>query len=157
MNVDENGVQTNEYSKDGNEYKLIPGTTYDKEPFIILKSNSEPCWLYVTVDNDIAEAGIEGTPTVAKQMASCDWKVLGEYELNGVSQTVYALNYIAETNGVDDQDFTVFNTFTISGDAADNKAIAECKDKTITIKAYAIQAAGFDTAKKAWDAAYTQF
>ena len=34
----------------GNEYKLIPGHTYTKDPTVTVKKGSEACWLFVKVD-----------------------------------------------------------------------------------------------------------
>ena len=33
----------------GDEYKLIPGTEYAKNPTVIVEANSETCWLFVKV------------------------------------------------------------------------------------------------------------
>lgn len=34
----------------GNSYKLIPGKDMPKDPFVTVKANSEPCWVFVRVD-----------------------------------------------------------------------------------------------------------
>ena len=34
------------------EAKLVPGTTYDKDPKVTVKANSEKCWLFVEVTED---------------------------------------------------------------------------------------------------------
>ena len=120
-----------------NEYKLIPGHTYTKDPTIHVDTNSENCWLFVKVVDEIAD--IQDTTTVAAQMASNGWTaVSGE-------TNVYAYKKIVEAG----EDAPIFANFKIKGDAAVDKYTG----KTISIIAYAIQADSFDTAADAWTAA----
>lgn len=153
--VNADGEKTGNYSQDGNQYQLIPGTTYDKQAFVRVTVDSEPCWLFVTVDNPLSD--IEGTPSIVSQMTQNTtehfWQPIGTYTIGNKQQTVYAWEKIVGPG----MDVTVFKTLTINGEVADNEAIAEAAQKDIEIKAYAIQAAGFDSAKAAWDKAYNQF
>jgi len=54
----------------GNEYKLIPGHTYAKDPTVHVDDESEDCWLFVQVVNGLD--GNEGENTIAAQMAADD-------------------------------------------------------------------------------------
>ena len=47
--VDENGKATTEARVQENEYKLIPGSEYDKDPKVTVLANSENCYVYVKV------------------------------------------------------------------------------------------------------------
>lgn len=49
-----------------NEYKLMPGKEYVKDPIVHVDADSEDCYLFVKVANGIAD--IEDTKTVAEQM-----------------------------------------------------------------------------------------
>ena len=133
------GVKDTDARVQGNEYKLIPGHTYTKDPTVHVTAGSEDSWLFVKVVDEIA--GIEADTTVAAQMAANGWTAVeGETNVYAYKATV--------TSG---QDIKVFENFTIKGDAA----VADYADKTITIEAYAIQADGFTTAADAWKAAPT--
>lgn len=47
--VNENGkiINPDDRWTTGNEYQMIPGNTYDKDPKVVVKANSEACYLYV--------------------------------------------------------------------------------------------------------------
>lgn len=131
------GVKDTDARVKGNEYKLIPGHTYIKDPTVHVDTDSEESWLFVKVVDEIAD--IEADTTVAAQMAANGWTAVeGATNVYAYKDTVTA-----------GQDINVFENFTIKG----NAAVADYADKTITIKAYAIQADGFDTAAEAWAAA----
>lgn len=128
-----------------NSYKLLPGHKYTKDPIIHVGATSEDCYLFVKVDNQIAD--IEATDaTVASQMDEKGWGTVD----GAPGVYVYTQNSApAVVEG--DRDVTVFDNFTISGNV-DNARLAAYKNKTITVTAYAIQADGFATAKDAWEA-----
>ena len=77
----------------GNEYMLMPGTTYTKDPIIHIGADSQPTYLFLKVDNGIA--GLAMTPTdqteinskrptekqvstIHKQLLDNGWKVYVE-------------------------------------------------------------------------------
>jgi len=121
-----------------NAYHLIPGHSYVKDPTVHVDADSEDCWLFVKIENQITD--IEGVPTVASQMAD-NWTLIDE--TNGI----YAYNEDVKAS----DDITVFKTFTVDGDNVDNDKLAAYKGKQINVTAYAIQKAGFETAEKAWN------
>ncbi|MDY4809585.1 MAG: hypothetical protein SO205_05845 [Bulleidia sp.] len=122
-----------------NEYKLIPGHEYLKDPTVHVSSESEDSWLFVKVENGISD--IEADKTIAAQMAEKGWSLVGN-ETN-----VYAYKDKVAKN----QDIKVFESFTLTENASvNNYANAE-----ITITSYAVQADGFDTAAAAWASAPT--
>ena len=124
-----------------NNYKLYPGKEYDKDPTITVASGSEDCYLFVKVENGLAELEAEGETTIAAQMAAKGWtSVTGE-------TNVYMQSGIYSA----DQKAVVFETFTI--DAAETATtLADAEDVVIT--AYAVQAEGFASAQDAWDATF---
>lgn len=120
-----------------NAYHLIPGSSYDKDPTVHVDANSENAWLFVKVENGIAT--IEAGNTIAAQMAANGWAlVAGE-------TNVYAYESIVTAG----EDYVVFETFEVAGDAD----VAAVDGAVINITAYAVQAENFDTAAEAWEAA----
>lgn len=130
-----------------NHYKLMPGHTYQKDPIIHVDADSEDCYLFVKVDNQITT--IEAEKTVDQQMTEKGWT-----EVEG-AEDVYVYTQSGALKVVKGGDnVTVFDTFKVSGDV-DNKALASYAGKEINVTAYAIQADGFDgkTASDIWTAA----
>lgn len=125
-----------------NDYKLIPGHNYTKDPTIHVEAGSEECYLFVKVTDEIA--AIQDANTVATQMDGNKW-----LPLSGEEGVYYLKDTINASKSDKDIDVPVFADFTIKGDAE----VAGYDGKTITVQAYAVQKDGFDTAAKAWEAA----
>lgn len=121
-----------------NEYKLVPGQTYTKDPKIHVDGDSEECYVFVKVVNEIA--AIEGGTTIAAQLEAKGWRLV-----NGKTNVYCKEDPVAAGTTVD-----VFDSFTIAENVQD---LSEYADKTITITAYAVQSTGFDDANAAWTAA----
>ena len=127
-----------------NAYNLLPGHKYKKDPIIHVAANSEDCYLFVKVEDEIA--AIEDAKTVATQMSELGWTaVKGE-------TNIFAYNSII-SKSASAQDVKVFKDFTIKGDVI-NTTLAGYKGKTIKVTAYAVQADGFTSAEDAWDKAF---
>lgn len=147
-NVTINGVVRDK----ANSYKLLPGHLYDKDPIIHVDSTSEDCYLFVKVVDEIA--AIEDTKTVADQMKEKGWIVVSGvdnvYVYVGTEENASKpLSVSAGSN------ITVFETFKIKG-SVDNAELANYKDKTITVTAYAVQKDGFEQsdAETIWNTAF---
>ena len=123
----------------GNSYKLIPGHEYKKDPIVHFAAGSEASYLFVRVDDGIAQ--IEAGTTIAAQILANGWTKLAD--VGGV----YWKQVQANT-GTAAVDYAVFDSFTLKGEA-DVDAYANAK---ITVTAYAIQADGFADACAAWTA-----
>lgn len=124
-----------------NEYKLIPGHNYTKDPTIHVTTGSEPCYLFVKVENGISN--IEKTDvTIASQMTTNGWTALSDG-----SNIYYSSIVDASKTAVDK---VVFGSFTI----ASNAAVASYSTAQVKITAYAVQADGFNTANDAWNATF---
>lgn len=143
--VIEGGVQESAPRVQGNEYKLIPGHHYSKDPMIYVDANSEECWLFVKIENGIedieaADDTVENTYTIKTQLEENGWTlVAGETNVYG-----YQAKVPGGAGGV-----RVFTHFVIDGEAD----VALYDDAEITVIAYAVQGDGFDTADEAWAAA----
>lgn len=145
--VDNSTLGENDRDK-ANAYKLMPGHNYEKDPIVHVDANSEDCYLFVKVVNEIAN--IEAEKTVAQQMTEKGWVAVDA--ANGIYvYTTDKTNPAVVTKG---SNITVFENFTIAGNV-DNTTLATYADKTITVNAYAIQADGFagKTASEIWAAA----
>lgn len=123
-----------------NEYKLIPGHSYTKDPTIHVAAGSEDCWLFVKLENGLADAEAAGTTTIAAQMTANGWKLIDS------TNNVYARTGAKGTAGTD---AAVFANFTLNSTVKPT----DYEDAEIVVTAYAIQADGFATAEDAWTAA----
>lgn len=121
-------------------YKLIPGHTYIKDPTIHVDDNSEACWLFVRIDDQIS--AIQDATTIANQLAANGWT-----PVDGTGVYYYANPVSAGA------DVVVFNSFKILGTVT-NETIDDYANKKIIVTAYAVQADGFTTAYAAWDATF---
>ena len=100
-------------------------------------AKSEPCYLFVKVENGLESAEADGNTTIAEQMKSNGWTLVdGQTNIY-----VYKEVVTAETGA----NIVVFNSFTIDGETA----VADYKDAKINVTAYAIQAEGFENTAKA--------
>ena len=120
-----------------NEYKLIPGHNYTKDPIIHVDPKSEDCWLFVKVEDGLAD--IEADTTIAAQLTANGWTATAE------GSNIYAR---AAANKAGDN-VPVFGSFTLKGDAV----VANYANAEIKVTAYAVQADNFDTAAAALTAA----
>lgn len=123
-----------------NAYHLLPGHTYTKDPTVHVQANSEDSFIFVKVENGIAN--YEAGTTIVAQIAENGWK-----PLTGVAN-VYYKDY---TKRAEITDLPVFGNFTIAdhANATDgwNNFSAETK---VTVTAYAVQQDGFASAAAAW-------
>lgn len=157
ISMDETDVDNSTKDKDRdteNKYHLLPGHEYTKDPIIHVAPTSEDCYLFVTVSNEIAAIEATGDTSVASQMAAKGWKAV-EGQTN-----LYV--YIGTAEGASaplavkaNENITVFEKIVISG-SVDNTTLANYKDKTITVNAYAVQKDGFEskTASEIWNTTF---
>lgn len=123
-----------------NAYHLLPGHPYTKDPTVHVQANSENSFIFVKVENGIAnyEAGTK----IAEQITANGWTAL-----DGV-ENVY---YKAYVKSAEITDLPVFESFTIADNANDtdgwNSISAETK---VTVTAYAVQQDGFASVDAAW-------
>ena len=154
ITMDETDVDDSTPNKErdqANSYKLLPGHTYTKDPIIHVDANSEDCYLFVKVDNQIAAIEADGNTTVAAQMAAKGWKAVegkdGIYVYVGTTAAPVA---VKANNNV-----TVFEQLVIAG-TVNGDTLKAYENKTITVTAYAVQKDGFEgkTADQIWSTAF---
>lgn len=132
-----------------NEYKLIPGHEYTKDPTLHVAQGSEPCYLFVKVVNGISDIEAS-TNTIAAQMTAKGWNQL-TVDGNPVENVFYYKDIVDAS--AEKKDVVIFDKFIL----ADNAEISTYEDATITITGYAVQADGFATAEAAWKDAPTNW
>lgn len=120
-----------------NTYKLIPGHAYTKDPTVHFAAGSEASYLFVKVENGIAD--IEAGTKIADQIIGNDWLAL-----DGVTGVYY--KQVAANTSAAAIDYPVFGSFKLKGDAE----VKNYETANVTVTAYAIQADGFTTAAAAW-------
>lgn len=124
----------------GNDYKIIPGVDIEKDPKVIVKANSEACWLFVKVKKE----GTFVTNKVTYFIAD-DWK-----KLNGTENVYYrevdAATTDLEFNVLKDNKVTVSEKLT----KAEVKNITAENQPKLTFTAYAVQQDGIADADTAW-------
>ena len=126
--TDEEGEKT--IRDKANAYKLIPGSTYTKDPTVHIAADSEDGVLFVEITNEIL--AIEGEKKIADQMTEKGWAPIAE------GSNVYYYNKVVKAN----DNIVVFDDFTIAGTVS-KETLATYTGKTVKVKAYLIQAEGF--------------
>ena len=139
-----------------NEYHLLPGCTYSKDPIVHVDPDSEDSYIFIKVDNNGIEAIEEtaaGYTNVAAQIAANGWT----WWKNEGNVHYFYQKY---TKGQSDTDLEVFQQFKV-GDLVTNEqlkafydaaAANNNQDKAVIVTAYAIQKTGFDSPEEAWEA-----
>ena len=124
----------------GNEYKLIPGHTYTKDPTIKVSEGSEDCYILVEIVNELGGA--------ATLPINTGWSKVQEDNITNTYVWVYGTNGDPTIVKASDEAVKPFSTFTF-GENADP---AQFKDSSIKVKAYAIQADTLEskTAAELW-------
>ena len=141
-----------------NEYKLMPGHTYTKDPMVTVLAGSEPSYIKMTVtfskanelDAIFAPTGADLT-SIFKGYDSANWIAKGNTKDAAANTRTYEFWY-KETVGAPTADVALdalFDSITIPGEITQAQ-LETIKDMTITVTAYAIQADGFANADAAW-------
>ena len=137
-----------------NTYHLIPGHMYTKDPTIHVSDDSEDCWLFVKLENGLKEI-IKSDPeipmSIEDQMTEKrNWTLIDQ------TNNIYAYNAIVYVS--ENAHIPVFDAIELT----DNAEVQNYGSATIVVTAYAVQADGFNDAKKtavqnatdAWNAAF---
>ncbi len=144
--VNEYGVKGSGRTSQNQQYLLVPGHEYVKDPVVHFADKSEASWLFVKIENGLAD--VEGTNTIDAQIKANGWTAL-----EGKAGIYYkAVEKNTSGNAVD---YPVFEKFTVSG-AVNGTDLDACSGAKIIITAYAIQRDGLNDASAAWSALTTQ-
>ena len=144
----------------GNEYHLIPGQTYIKDPTITIKADSEESYIRMMVtvnclkelDAIFAPDGAELTVIFGGYNPAI-WIYDGETRDETDNTITYEFRYkTTATGGTEDVMLeSLFESFTIPGTIT-GEELETIRTLTITVTGHAIQAAGFADEDAAWAA-----
>ena len=125
-----------------NDYKLMPGHSYTKDPVIHVAAGSEDSYLFVKLSNGIKD--LVDTTTIEDQIKEKGWNLL-----DGTTDVYYRF----QPATTDAADVAVFENFKVKDDI-DAETLEEYNGRTINVIGYAVQADGFDNAAAAWSATF---
>ena len=143
-----------------NNYKLLPGHTYNKDPMVTVLKGSESSYIKMTVTfTKAAELDAIFAPTGADLTSifngydSTNWIYKGNTEDTTANTRTYEFWY-KEAVAAPTTDVALdalFDSITVPGNIT-NDQLSSIAGMTITVNAYAIQADGFANAEAAWAA-----
>lgn len=141
--TDELGNVINETRVKSNDYKLMPGQAYTKDPTVTVMNGSDACFVYVTVENQLA--GLIGD--LEDQIVTANgWTKFADK--NGATVYYKAVDAVAATDAA--LKLPVFGNFEVNKDV-ENLELSEYEGAKINVKAYAIQQLNVGTAEEAWN------
>lgn len=182
--VDENGVPqdadndgTNDRTYEGNDYRLVPGKTYTKDPTVTVKAGSEESYvrmiLHITNRANVIEVFGEDfkVEDILKDYHPEVWVPVGR--VDGEDIISYEFRYAQPVDTLEQTEDEVlaplFTGFTVPGELK-NEELAKLADMKIVVEGHAIQTATFtaadyiaegitdeEAAKLAVDAAWNAF
>ncbi|MEE0930227.1 MAG: SipW-dependent-type signal peptide-containing protein [Acutalibacteraceae bacterium] len=143
---------------DGNEYHLIPGQTYIKDPTVTVLEGSENSYIRMLVTiNKISELKLAlGDDFLPENYVtgwdSSIWSCVANTD-NGDNTITYEFRYYKTVDTFNtDADIVLeplFKSFTLPGEIT-GEELAKISNLEITVVANAIQSLGFDDADTAW-------
>ena len=154
-----------------NEYHLLPGGVYEKDPTVTVTSGSAEAYVYmtVTVKNmdklttalsapEYYHNGVFLLQNLCDWQADSDWTYAGHknYTDDDVVYGEYRFVYKSTVNGAngDNQLPALFTTITVPGEHITSDNTGNLAHVEILVNAYAVQADGFDSFDAAWKAAF---
>lgn len=134
-------------------YKVVPGATQPKDPFVTVNAKSEKCYVYVKVTNTMK---VNGTVVATPDISATDWETVATsgdvtlYRYKGTKSTAGVVD--ASTAAVELQ---VFGNVSYDGTLITKANIAAVAGGKIEIQAYAHQSDNTtqtvaDAAAKTW-------
>lgn len=144
---------------DENEYNIVPGVEYLKDPTVTVLKNSEEAYVrmqveitnYAAVKAALGVADDEILPMLAPDLNTTDWQLNAVTVDGDVLKHEFRYKETVEAGTTDVELPALFETFTVPGtlDRDQLQAIAGMK---MNVLGQAIQAATFDNADDAWKA-----
>ncbi|MBQ4628237.1 MAG: hypothetical protein IJB44_04075 [Clostridia bacterium] len=131
---------------------IVPGATVPKDPTITVIENSENCYVYAKVTNNVV---LDGKTVVTCNIDGDNWTLIGsKTNDNGSVINLYKYNNIV-TKSTSNTDLpSVFSDITFSGEIeSDDIATLDAIENDIIIEAYAHQSDNIGEEKIANDAA----
>ena len=159
--VNEKGESQGGRTESGNEYHLIPGQTYTKDPTVTVLKGSEKSYvrMLVTINCYDELAAIFGDPFLPQYFVegwdNTVWISTEVISKNETANTAtYEFRYFEAVTPEKNADLVLdalFDTVTVPNTMT-GEQLETIADLEITVEAHAIQAAGFANADEAWAA-----
>lgn len=159
--VDVYGKKVSEDRVLGNEYKLIPGHSYIKDPTVTVEAGSEESYIrmLVTINNAdqldriFAPVGVK-LDAIFKGYDNNMWKIVNENPDAKDNARTYEFRYYETVNTLDGENKSLEPLFTsfIVPQEITNDDLKTLEEFEITVEAHAIQIDGFADEEKAWEA-----
>ncbi len=158
--VDDDGKAVSpEQRVEANRYHLIPGKTYDKDPTVTVKADSEDCYVrvIVTIPQYAALQTVTGNTFLPENYVE-GWDPAVWPCVYADGNGKYEFRYYQKVTKADtDTELPLFTTFKVPGeltgeDLATIFGSATDAQTLCVIEAHAIQAEGFASADEAWTA-----
>lgn len=162
--VDKNGNPTGGRDEKGNEYHLVPGQSYTKDPMVTVLKGSEETYVRMIVtlncskelDAIFAPNGAVLTD-IFVGFDNTKWTYIGVTRDDAANTVSYEFRYYTSVKPAADADLELeplFNSIKVPTFIT-GEQLETIKDLEISVEAHAIQASGFDNAAAAW-AAFTK-
>ena len=158
--VDTNGNPTGGRTENGNQYHLVPGQTYTKDPTVTVLGDSEESYVRMLLtlncckelDAIFAPGGAVLTEIFNGYDAS-NWIYETETRDSEANTITYEFRYKepVDPSGSDVVLDALFDSITVPQNIS-GAQLASIADFKITVEAHAIQAVGFADADEAWEA-----
>ena len=129
-------------------FKIVPGGEADKDPTVTVKSGSEKCYVYVSIENSVV---LNGVAVAVPNIDTSKWEAVG----TSGNKTVYRYAEIVDAASAD-VEVPVFTKVTYSDDISKGD-ITTLASKTIVINSFAHQSDNIDNVSVADTAAKTHF
>ena len=144
-NLQDNGTLGTTEVTANNNYKMVPGQSVPKDPFVRVKANSEAIWIFVTITkSDNYSDYLKDYVVKSSEWTKLDSASSGNTEVWYKQQAAVTADTIIEI--LNPQTLTVKEGVT----NVEMAALNANNYPTLKFQAYAIQQAGFETVEKAW-------
>lgn len=169
IKLDETDVDANGVAIPGaarvieNEYHLLPGKTYVKDPLVTVKAGSQTSYvrMIVTINHITEIKAIFGEDFMPGDFVSGydqeKWIYIGSEDNILNNSTTYEFRYYKTVNGYEESEAKdiklepLFETFTLPGEIT-GEQLNTIKDLKIVVIAHAMQANGFENDEEAaWE------
>jgi len=145
INIDlEESDSDNDGDPNNNDYEMVPGSDIVKDPTVIVKANSENCYVFVKLVENI----VHPDPTLTFNDFLTYEIADGWTELTGVDGVYYRNGY----ESTEDVEFEVLknNEVTVKESVTKEMLNSLITYPTLTITAYAVQMENIDNVDDAW-------
>jgi len=143
-------------SETSQPYEMVPGRVLSKDPKVTVEANSEPCWLFVQVDesdnlDSFIAYGIADGWTELPEVSGVYYREVPasaqEQTFSVLSGSTYASEISGDWNWSEDEVLVKPEVKKEDLNALDASGAAY---PTLTFTAYAVQLEGFESAAAAW-------